>query len=107
VMSPWILMSALDLVFSRRAQIDLEDLLAFTERLWGTNARDTFAQQILQRFNTLIQFPYMGSPRPEYGKGRRGYIIDSYLVLYTVTETDVRVARIVHTKRDIDRALGE
>ncbi len=98
-------MSALKLVYSKRAEVDLTDILAYAERTWGTDIRDKTANDILKRLKILTLQPELGSPRPEYGRGRRGFVLDSYLVLYAVTRTEIRAARIIHTKLDVDRVL--
>ncbi|MGI8405081.1 MAG: type II toxin-antitoxin system RelE/ParE family toxin [Thermomicrobiales bacterium] len=98
-------MSALKLAFSDHAELDIIDILAYAERTWGTDVRDKTANDILKRLMILTLQPELGSPRPEYGRGRRGFVLDSYLVLYTVSRTEIRVARIIHTRLDVDRVL--
>ena len=101
-------MSAPDriIVLSAKANADVRSIIRYASRLWGAEASKMHVQELLERLKILAHQPELGSPRPEYGRGRRGFVLDSYLVLYAVTRTEIRVARIIHTKLDVDRVLG-
>lgn len=100
-------MSAPDriVVLSANANTDIRSIIRYASRIWGTDASKMHVQELLARLKLLTLQPELGSPRPEYGRGRRGFVLDSYLVLYTVSRTEIRVARIIHTRLDVDRVL--
>ncbi|MGI8482994.1 MAG: type II toxin-antitoxin system RelE/ParE family toxin [Thermomicrobiales bacterium] len=100
-------MSASDriIVVSAKANADIRSIIRYAGRLCGLDVTKMHVQDLLDRLKILTIQPELGSPRPEYGRGRRGFVLDSYLVLYSVTRTEIRVARIIHTKLDVDRVL--
>ena len=97
----------LRLVISPAARSDLRDLLAYTERQWGKAQRRAYKQELYQAFDHLARFPALGQARPEYGAYTRTHRVQQHVVVYRVTDVELRIARVIHVRRDLDSALEE
>jgi toxin ParE1/3/4 len=55
----------------------------------------------------LEQFPRMGRVVREYrDESLRELIVDSYRVIYSVEQSEVGILAVIHTSRNLTRALG-
>lgn len=53
----------------------------------------------------LADMPNVGRRREDIAPGLRGVVEGNYLILYTAMTDGIAVARIFHTKRDIDNIV--
>ena len=97
----------LRLVLAPEARDDLRDALVFTQQRWDKNQRREYKQLLVNAFAELASFPELGRACPEFGAGIRSYRVGQHVVIYQATETEIRIARILHVRRDIDGALEE
>lgn len=93
------------LQFAPQAKADLIDIFY---HIAGDNpARaESFVGEIEQRCAGLQSFPGMGRARPEIMPGLRSLPHGHYVIFYTAGAQSVRIERILHGARDIERALG-
>jgi len=73
----------------------------------GPEAADTLLRALYASFQLLADQPLLGRARPEIRAGVRSFPVLSYIVLYTDFPAYVYVARVVHQRRDLRRALSE
>jgi toxin ParE1/3/4 len=97
----------LRLVLAPQARIDLRDVLRYTDQQWGSKRRDTYRQQLFEGFEELTKYPNLGKERPEYGPERRSFRIRQHVVVYQVVNNELRIARIIHVRRDIESLLED
>ncbi|HFD2064176.1 TPA: type II toxin-antitoxin system RelE/ParE family toxin [Serratia marcescens] len=67
----------------------------------------SFTEELYQQCLLIAESPALYRERPELGNGIRGSAYGRYLLLFRVLDTEVRIERIVHGARDINRVLAE
>jgi toxin ParE1/3/4 len=89
-------------VLGVEARGDLADLLLFTEQRWGKTQRREYQRLLLEAFAELARFPNLGQSRPDYGPDFQSFRVRQHVIVYEVTDTEIRIARILHVRRDAD-----
>jgi toxin ParE1/3/4 len=97
--------SSRKLRLSLEARADFRDVLQFTQETWGQGQRDAYKDLILQALQHLAQFPDLGHRRNEIDPDLRRYPVGQHLIFYTVTDDELRVARILHNRQDANSEL--
>ncbi|MDQ2864862.1 MAG: type II toxin-antitoxin system RelE/ParE family toxin [Candidatus Eremiobacteraeota bacterium] len=92
--------------YLREALLDLDDI-AFYISLENPDAARRTVGGIIARLRVLSSFPGAGRERNDLYPGLRSWPINSYVVFYTVTKSEVRISRILHGRRDLYRTLNE
>lgn len=83
-----------------RASRDLREI-------WNNIARhhpraaDRLIDALFARTRILQDFPLVGAPRPEVGRGARLLALSPHVILHLPENQQVRVVRVVHGARDI------
>jgi toxin ParE1/3/4 len=77
-------------------------MLVYTEQQWGKAQRRVYRQQFVDAFSDLVTFPELGLARPEYGQGIRSHRVGQHVVIYQPHETELRIVRVLHARRDLD-----
>lgn len=67
----------------------------------STGAADRLNDELLEVFTLLAEFPQAGRERPELGSGMRSRPVQSYVVFYRETPTQLQIVRVVHGARDV------
>lgn len=62
---------------------------------------ERFPAALEARSRLLTSQPMTGRARDELCPGLRGVVVEYYAVLFSVTDDEVLVRRIVHTSRDV------
>ena len=83
-----------------QARLDLIEIGDYLERVAGKRTARRRVERIQTRAHRLKRQPYTGAEDAELG-GRRRVVVAPYLVVYRVTADTVRIARIVHSARDL------
>ena len=98
----------MNVVFSRVAERDLSDLSGcITDELQNPIAARNITTKILQRTQSLANFPEMGATLEINDDRLRGYrylLIDNYLIIYKMTD-QVSVVRILYARSDFVQLL--
>ena len=94
-------MSARRLRLTARARSDLEDILLYTELHWGLRQVDIYRETILSVLNDLAQFPFIGRKWDEFSTGLLSYPAGERIVFYRVTDTEVIIRWLVHSRQDL------
>ena len=95
------------LVVAPRARNDLRDALLVTRQRWGHAQADACRQTLFRGLDDLVEHPAIGRTRPELGPETRSHRAGHHVVIYRATDTELRVVRLLHARRDIDNALDE
>jgi toxin ParE1/3/4 len=94
------------LVISPAFESDLESIADFIARD-DVNAAIAFVEKLRRRCNDLLAFPNIGRKRDEVRLGYRSVTEGDYVIFYRIgTEADIVVMRVIHSKRDLGKALG-
>jgi toxin ParE1/3/4 len=86
------------------AEDDLSDIWTYIA-LDNPRAADSFVAKIHKTCQLLSEFPGGGPLRPELARGLRSFPVGNYLILYRPASHGIDVARVLHGKRNIKRAL--
>jgi toxin ParE1/3/4 len=84
--------------FSRRAEVDIEEIGDFIAR---DNPRRavTYVAELRERCRRLAEFPEAAPARDEHGENVRMAVFGRYLILYVVHGDFLEVRRVVHGAR--------
>ena len=90
------------LVLTSEARSVFRDILANLERHWGKAQRREYERRISSALDNLISYPQLGRARPEYGPGLLSFPVQQHAIVNAVTETGIRVVRVLHARRDAE-----
>ena len=86
--------------FSRRAEVDLDEITAYIAR--DNPARAVSYVGVLREHRRgLVAFPEARRLRPELGEGVRLSVFGNYVVLYVLHPDLLEIRRVVHGARDL------
>lgn len=69
-------------------------------------AAKRFAADLADRVLLLAGQPRMGRGRDDLGGGYRTVVVNQYVVIYSFTDDELRILRIIHGSRDIPSEFG-
>ena len=93
---------------TRAALVDISNIEEYYLSASGEQLARRVLGQIYARFQLIAEHPYIGVARPEYGEGIRAYHPPGlpYIIAYTISGDIVRIARVVHGRRNLGRLFG-
>jgi toxin ParE1/3/4 len=94
------------LEISRPARDDLDEIWLFIAQD-DLAAADRFVDSLMDRFPLLASSPRMGRKRDELAPGLRSFPVKNYVVLYRVVGKGIKIVRVVHGARDLQRVVDE
>ena len=89
---------------SPRAKSDLEEIAAYIARDNPLRA-ESFVLELIAKCKKVAKHPGGYRPRPELGPRIRQAIHGRYLILFRDKTTEVRIERVIHSARDLTKAL--
>jgi len=86
------------------AEADLEEI---TDYIAADNPGRavSFALELRARALALGDMPRAAQSRPDLGRGLRAAVHDRYLIVFRLRRDRVEILRIIHSARDISKAL--
>jgi toxin ParE1/3/4 len=90
---------------SRRAEVDLADIYAYTVEHWSVDQANSYIADIRAAITGLAEGAKVGRRRSEIAPGYLSYGVGSHLIFYRETE-HILVARVLHAAMDLPRHLG-
>lgn len=63
----------------------------------------SFIEELYRQCCLISESPWIYRERPELGLSIRSCTYGRYLILYGTTDTEVRIERVLHGARDIDK----
>jgi toxin ParE1/3/4 len=91
---------------SRQAESDLEELTDYiADRNPSAATREL--DRLLEKFSLLGDSPLLGQLLPDLPGNLRSFTARSFVILYSLTDHGIEVARVVHASRDIGTILRE
>jgi len=94
-----------DIVATPRAQRDLIEIWLYFADVASPDLADRLLLDIDRAARRLVEYPRLGRPRDDVLAGLRSVIVPPYAILYRVTEENVEISRILHTRRDLAAAF--
>jgi toxin ParE1/3/4 len=89
-------------VLTLDARQELSDLLVYTEQQWGRQQRMAYKSLIQGTIRRLTHYPFLGSMRNELSSGLRSHPVGSHIIFYWVTDKELIVAHILHSRMDAE-----
>ncbi len=89
---------------SRRAEINLADIYAFTVRHWSVDQANRYITAIGSAITGLVAGTRAGRQRPEISATYLSYAVGAHVIFYRKTE-HLLVARVLHASMDLQRHL--
>jgi toxin ParE1/3/4 len=68
---------------------------------------DKFIGKLREIGELLLIFPEMGTPKENLGQGMRAHLVWDFVLLYRITESEIRIEAVIHGARDIEAAFFE
>ena len=93
-------MSKRSVRLSSDAEEDIRDLLRNTAAMWGEDLRDEYARFLDEALERLIHFPNLGRVVRDSFRELRMLPVQEHVVFYVVTDTQIRVMRVLHKRMD-------
>jgi toxin ParE1/3/4 len=90
----------MQLLFSRRAEFDLEEIGDYIAKDNPTRAA-SFVREIIEHCRRLINFPKAAPLRREFGEGVRLSVFGRYLIFYVAHGELLEIRRVVHGARNL------
>lgn len=92
-----------DVRLSTQAIQDLAEIDEYSAEQFGETVADDYARGFRAVWDLLREFPFLGSARPELGRGIRSIRHERHRIYYVMTGDVVHVSRIYHHSRDVRR----
>jgi toxin ParE1/3/4 len=95
------------LVVSDPARGDIQDIVGYLRAEAGPVVAAAYLDSFENSAELLLDFPGMGTPRPELGTFARSVLVKPYLMIYDYRETEgaVVIPRVLHGRRNITMDL--
>jgi toxin ParE1/3/4 len=92
---------------SRRAREDYRQILLHSVQTWGEEQQRAYNAALLRALAIVGDNPNIGRARPDLPPGYRAFPVEQHIILYRITSRAVSVARIIHSRMDVQRALRQ
>ena len=86
---------------SAEAIRDLDEIVNYLAR-FSIESGEEFIKRFGQKCRNLSKFPYMGRSYNQIEPNLRGISLDSYIIIYQVTEEEIEIVRVVSGYRDLE-----
>jgi len=87
------------------AKNDLKEIASYTKKSWGVDQTKRYLKELRNALGTLAQTPKIGRSREELAPGLRSFQAGNHIVFYKESTFGINVARILHSKRNIEHQL--
>ena len=91
--------SSIDVVITRRARRQIEDILQYTHKMWGEDQRDRYEAILYAAFRRLRDFPDLGHPAEGKPSNIRILHLEHHNIHYRREPERIVILRIVSPRR--------
>jgi len=91
--------SSIDVVISPFATRNLENILDYTERQWGTGQREAYHRVLEAAFGRIGTYPDIGKPAEGGPPNTRELVLKHHTILYLREPDRVTILRILSHRR--------
>jgi toxin ParE1/3/4 len=96
-----------NVVFSEHAWRDADEIYEWIATRADPQTAQAYVGRIIDFCDSLRDFPNRGSPRDDLAKGVRTIAFEGRAVIaYITDDKEVRILRILHHGRDVERAFS-
>jgi toxin ParE1/3/4 len=91
---------SVDVRLSRAALRDIDDLLLYMQRTWGTRRRVSYLAAFYRTLGRLFRYPAAGRPRDDLFLGCRDIHVEQHVIYYyQPDDATIVVRRILHQRQ--------
>jgi toxin ParE1/3/4 len=94
------------LSFSEEARDDIDEINAYTLSTWGERQVEKYATFFKEAFSAITNSPALGRARKGISKKFKCYNVGKHVIVYTLTQQDIFVVRVLHGKMHFSQHLG-
>jgi len=87
------------------ANNDLKEIARYTKKSWGGDQAKKYLKELRRALETLAKTPKVGRSREELAPGLRSFQAGNHIIFYKESKVGINIARILHSKRDIEPQL--
>ena len=93
---------------NRKVKVELDEIWSYiATESDSTDVADRIIEAITDTFPQLGKHPQRGRPRDDLWLGLRSITAGSYIVIYRVEKSNVRILHVVHGRRDIRAVIRQ
>lgn len=89
------------LVITPEARSDIEQVLMYSEEVWGVAQSDRYEQSLYESLRRIRAFPDHGRSSNALLGGARSVICEHHVIDYTCDDDTVTIHRILHERRHV------
>ena len=94
----------LRILYSPRAENDLEDIWLFTARRWSADQAETYTSELIDTVGQLASGKRSGRP-VSVKEGMLKCLSGRHVIFFRKTDDELVVVRILHQSMDVERHL--
>jgi toxin ParE1/3/4 len=83
-----------------RALADLDDIWRYSAETWSIDQADRYIDDLTRIFETIAAMPTLARERLEFKPPVRIHVHERHLIVYTVTENQVTILRLLGGRQD-------
>jgi toxin ParE1/3/4 len=88
------------LIITRVAEADLLEIWIYLFE-HSPQTADRVMDEITAQYDHLLEFPFMGRQRLEFGGDYRSLPVGNYVIFYRVKDDLLEISRVLHGSRDL------
>jgi len=88
-------------VLSKEADLDLENILDYTEIEFGFHQAVIYLNDLEAVFQLLVKNPEIGRKREELRLGLYSIVEQEHIIFYSIVNEYIRIIRVLHGNKDI------
>lgn len=98
--------SSRNLRFTVESECDLREILQYSSETWSEKQSRAYGAKLLDASNHLAGFPNLGRARDDIAPGIRIHQVGEHIILFTVSDNEVVIIRLLHRRMDIHAQFG-
>ncbi|MCL1080128.1 type II toxin-antitoxin system RelE/ParE family toxin [Parashewanella spongiae] len=98
-------MTALNLVLSPIAKVDIQDIYRYGLLNWGSKVATVYIDTLKSHLYSLTEQPFMGVERSILLPNIRSFPSEKHMIFYRVESEKIEIIRILHERQDPQRHI--
>lgn len=90
---------------SRAARVDLKNIAAYTQKVWGAEQRRTYLKGLDLAFHFLTENTLSGVACNYVAENLRKHRFENHTIFYEKLNNDIVIVRVLHKSMDIEHSF--
>ncbi len=95
----------MQLVFSRKALLDLKEIHQYTVKKWSEPQADHYYFVLIEGLQQLLSFPKLGKRYEKLRTKPFGIKVSKHIIFYKIEKQNLYVIRVLHESMDLKKAF--